>query len=113
MENDILHWPVGPADVQTPDYAATLAVTVKNRMTILKPAILTGDSTLNLTISPELPKGSILLLKVKATANADDMTLGTGIEGAVIVGVAGKNKTQAFVYDGTEFLPTGAAVQID
>lgn len=106
-------YPWGEADVQTPAYAATIAVTVKNSMTILNFAQLTGDATLNLTIDAELPVGAILQAKVPAQTDGFDLTLGTGIDGPAIVGVTGKTKTQGFIYDGTSFKPTGTAVQID
>ncbi|MFD0997690.1 hypothetical protein ACFQ21_00160 [Ohtaekwangia kribbensis] len=108
-----INWPQGEADAQTLAYAATQAVTITNMMTILTFAILTGDTTLNLTIDSQVRKGAKLVLKVPATNNADDLTLGTGIDAPVIVGVATKTKTQSFTYDGTLFIPDGAAVQID
>lgn len=108
-----INWPQGEADKQDLAYATTQAVTIKNMMTILSFAILTGDTTLNLTIDSQVRKGARLLLKVPATNNADDLTLGTGIDAPVIVGVAGKTKTQEFVYDGSLFVPAGAIVQID
>lgn len=112
-EVEKINFPQGEADIQTLAYAATQAVTIKNMMTILVFAILTGDTTLNLTIDAQVRKGARLLLKVPATNNADDLTLGTGIDAPVIVGVATKTKTQEFVYDGTLFVPAGAVVQID
>lgn len=113
MEVEKINWPQGEADKQDLAYLATQEVTIRNMMTILNFAILTGDTTLNLTIDSQVRKGARLLLKVPATASADDLTLGTGIDAPVIVGVAGKTKTQEFVYDGTRFVPAGAVVQID
>lgn len=113
FEIENVNWPQGEADKQALAYAAAQAVTVKNMMTILDFAILTGDTTLNLTIDSQVRKGARLLVKVPATNNADDLTLGAGIDAPIIVGVAGKTKTQEFVYDGTLFVPAGAVVQID
>lgn len=114
MEREVnLDFPFGEADVQELAYAVTQAVEVKNAKTILKFATLTGDTTLNLTITLQLKVGSTLLVKVPATANADDLTFGTGIDAPAIVGVAGKTKTQGFEYDGQTFVPVGAVVQID
>lgn len=106
-------FPWGEPDVIDLVYAAEQNVEVSNNMTVLKFAILTGDTTLNVTVAPGVRNGAMLLVKVPATANADDLAFGTGIDGPAIVGVAGKTKTQAFIFDGTVFLPTGAAVQID
>lgn len=108
-----VQWPAGAADLQEPDYGATLAVTVTQRLTILKPAILTGDMTINLTIDDEVPIGSMLLHIQAATANSDDVTYGTGIDGPNLVGVAGKTKTSLFIYDGVSFKQAGAMVQLD
>lgn len=113
MAVEKISWPMGKADVVTLPYAATQAVEITNRFTILVFAILTGDTTLNLTIDSEVEEGSMLLIQVPATNNADDLTLGTGIDGPAIVGVATKTKTQLFIHNGTLFVPAGAAVQID
>lgn len=113
MTEQQISYPTGAADVQALAYAATQNVTIKNQMTVLDFSILTADTTLNITLTPGIRNGARLLLKVPATNNADDLTLGTGIDAPVIVGVATKTKTQEFVlYNGT-FLPAGAVVQID
>lgn len=110
---ETINWPHGEADKQTLPYAAVQAVTIVNMMTILVFAILTGDTTLNLTIDSQVREGARLLVKVPATNNADDLTFGAGIDAPAIVGVATKTKTQEFVYDGTLFVPAGAVTQID
>lgn len=113
MTDKEISFPFGAADVKELAYAAVQAVTIKNHMTILDFDILTGDTTLNLTIEPGVRDGARLLLKVPATLAGDDLALGTGIDGPAIVGVAGKTKTQAFtLFDGV-FYPDGAIVQID
>jgi hypothetical protein len=106
-------WPWGEADVQAPAYAAVIAVTIANMLTILNFAQLTGDATLNLTVDAFVRKGAILLVVVPASTSGFDLTLGTAIDGPDIVGVTAKTKTQSFIYDGTRFVPSGAAVQID
>ena len=106
-------WPEGAADEQAVAYAANPVVSITNMMTILTFAILTGDSELDLDIDSEVKDGAQLLLIVPATANADDLTLGDGIQGPVIVGVAGKTKTQKFTLSNGVFYPDGAIVQID
>ena len=108
-----INWPQGEADLQELAYAAVQAVTITNMLTYLVLAILTGDTTLNLTIDAQVRVGALLMIEVPATANADDLTLGTGIDAPAIVGVAGKTKTQLFMYNGTKFVPAGAIVQID
>jgi hypothetical protein len=111
--NEKIMWPLGEADLSTPAYAATIAVTISNMLTILKLAILTGNATLDLTIDSQVRKGAIVVIEVPATANAQNLTLGAGIDGPVIVGVAGKTNAQSFVYDGTKFVPMGSYAQVD
>lgn len=110
---DLIKWPFGEPDVQAPAYAAVIAVTIRNFLTFLNFAQLTGDATLNLTIDAEVRKGAIIVVLVPASTNGFDLTLGTGIDGPDIVGVTAKNKSQSFIYDGTSFKPFGASVQID
>jgi len=113
MTIEKVNWPFGAADKQTLEYGATIAATIVNMFTILTLEVLEGVATLNLTIDSQVREGAILAIKVPATSDADDVTLGTGIDGPAIVGVAGKTNTQGFMYDGTAFRPMGAYVQID
>lgn len=104
--------PFGAADLQQPAYAATLAVTITNNFTILDPAILTGNMTINLTIDSEVDAGAILLCELTTTAT-EVTTFGTGFTSPTLTGVAGKTKVMAFYYDGTSFKPSAAGYQID
>lgn len=107
-----VQYPFGAISQRTVAYATTIAETIDNE-TILNFATLTGDATLNITADAQLPIGTKLHLRVPATANGDDLTLGTAIDAPAIVGVAGKTKVQSFYWNGTTFLPMGAVVQID
>jgi hypothetical protein len=108
-----ISFPFGNADVQALAYAAVQNVEIKNHMTILEFAILTGDTTLNITLRQGIKDGARLLIKVPATNAADDITFGAGIDAPNLIGVAGKTKTQAFTLRNGVFYPDGAAVQID
>lgn len=112
MSKENILWPFGAPDHHTPDYAANVTVAVADRLTIVEPAILTGNMQIDLDIDPEVPKGALLLVKIKTTTT-EQTTFGAGIEAPVLAGVAGKTKTQLFVYDGTNFVAAGASVQID
>lgn len=112
MEVEKINWPFGPAAHEKPAYTATIALTIKNQRTIIEPAILTGNLTLDLTIDSQVQKGAIIDLTIKTTAT-ETTTLGTGIDGPAVVGVAGKTWTQSFFYDGVSFKPCGAKIQID
>lgn len=106
--------PFGEASDITIAATGTTAVTIDNSVTMNKTLpTLTGNATLNLTISSELKAGSRLFLKVKTTG-AETFTFGTGFSTVpVVTGAAGKTWTQAFYFDGTVFFPMGAKNQID
>ena len=114
---DKMMWPVGKADVLSPAYAATIAVTIVNRKTIIKLA-LTGNATLDLTLDSEISRstapGAELQLEVSSDGTARTLTLGTAIDGPNIVGVISKTFTQGFeLSDDGIFKPVGLAVQIN
>lgn len=109
-----INHPFGAADTSlTIEATGTTAATISNQetMNIALPT-LTGNATLNLTLSDELQAGAKLHLKVKTTAS-ETFTFGTGIDAPVVTGSAGKTWCQSFWYDGTIFLPSGAKIQID
>jgi len=107
-----ISYPFGEADLQQPDYAATLEVTISNQLTILDPATLTGNMTINLTINQGVKAGALLLCELTATAT-EVSTFGTGFTSPTLTGVAGKTKVMMFMYDGTSFKPWAAGYQID
>jgi hypothetical protein len=113
MSVEKINWPQGLADEQSLSFATTIAATITNMLTILTLAQLTADATLDLTIDSQVREGAIVHLVVPALTNGFDLTLGAGIDGPAIVGVATKTKTQSFFYDGTSFKPFGTAVQIN
>lgn len=108
-----IKFPFGDADTLTIAATGTTAATISETVTYVSTlTTLTGNATLDLTLSTELKAGSELYIKVKTTAT-ETFTFGTGIDAPVVTGVAGKTWTQGFWYDGTIFLPTGAKIQID
>ena len=105
--------PFGAAGILTIAATGTTAETISNAVTYVETLpTLTGNATLDLTLSSELKAGAMLHLKVKTTAT-ETFTFGTGIDGPVVTGVAGKTWCQSFWFDGTIFLPCGAKIQID
>jgi hypothetical protein len=105
--------PFGSAGTITIEATGATAATISNDVTYVSSLpTLTGNATLNLTLSSELKAGATLHLKVKTTAT-ETFTFGTGIDGPTVTGVAGKTWCQSFWYDGTIFLPCGAKIQID
>ncbi len=102
-------YPFGNADHQQPAYAATITVDIVNSKTIIEPAILTGNLTLNVNAHSEQQVGDEVIVKVKTTAT-ETTTFGSGINGVALVGVAGKTKTKLFVYDGSNFISTNEQI---
>jgi len=105
-------WPNGPADHQAPAHATTQEVTITNSLTIFEPAIATANVTMNVTVDSEVKKGALLLVKFKTTGT-ETLTFGTGIEGVLITGSAGKTRTKLFMYTGTNFDAVGFVELID
>lgn len=105
--------PFGAASDVTIAATGTTALTIDNSQTYnsVLPT-LTGNATLDLTLSSELKAGARLYLKVKTTG-IETFTFGTGIDAPMVTGVAGKTWTQGFWYDGAMFFPIGAKIQID
>jgi ABC-type spermidine/putrescine transport system permease subunit II len=105
--------PFGAAGTLTIAATGTTAATISNNETVVTSlTTLTGNGTLDLTLSSELRAGATLSIKVKTTGT-ETFTFGTGIDAPVVTGVAGKTWCQSFWYDGTIFLPCGAKIQID
>jgi len=107
-------WPFGLADTQVLSATGAQAISVANDLTILDGVtnIATGSRTVNLTIPNDLKPGARILVKSKTTGT-ETTIFGTGCIAPTITGVAGKTKTVELVYDGTNFLAQGTAVQID
>jgi hypothetical protein len=89
------------------------ALTISEQLTFIDGVTVqaSGNRTLNLTIDGAVA-GAILHVSSKS-AGTETLIFGTGIDAPTITGVAGKTFCQAFVYDGTVFLPLGLSVQID
>ena len=90
------------------------AVTITSDVTIIDGVTTeaTGNRTINLTINSNVRAGARLQVRNK-TNGTETLTHGTLITGPVITGSAGKTTSQSFTFDGTDFLPDGAKIQID
>lgn len=95
------------SEKQTPDYAATLAVTVKQMETFLQPAQLTGAVTINVTIDAQVTPGAKLHLKLTADGTQRVATIGTGFDAAApdLTVAVSSTVFKSYVYDGTAFVP--------
>lgn len=99
-------------DMQTPAFANTLAVTVTDLYTYIKPASITHAATLNLTVSSSLTAGAWLCLDLTSDSTRN-VTLGTGFFAPVFLTQTSKRKVQWFLYDGSLFIPGGTPYQIN
>ena len=109
-----IRYPFGNAPELALTATGAQTLTINNGMTFVDGVTVeaTGNRTLNLTIDADLQAGARLLVLSK-TNGTETTIFGTGITSATITGVAGKTKTQEFIYNGTAFYPAGTAVQID
>jgi hypothetical protein len=115
-------WPFGKADrpATVASGAATIAglneqggAAIDNSYTIQK-LTLTGDVTLNLTLSSELRVGAHYELWISSDGTARTVTLGTGFNAALAIqGVINKTVKVLFTYDGTSFSETAPKIQIN
>jgi hypothetical protein len=105
-------------DYQTPAYAATLALTVKQgkAVTLVKPGTLTGNMTINVgvgsaTTDPQI--GDELKIIMKSDGSIRTVTFGTGFQptAATIVTVANKTVSACFMFDGTGWQEMSRAIQ--
>ena len=105
--------PFGDATVQALAATGATAIAIVNHVTYVETLpTLTGNANITVTFSTSVKAGAMLHLKVKTTGT-ETFTFTSGIIAPVVTGGAGKTWTQSFWYDGTQFLPCGAKIQID
>lgn len=100
-------------DVQAKVYGALIAATIAAKNTQITIAQLTGAATLNLTIGISVPVGAKILAFVSSDAIGRTLTLGTGLVGPATVITASKNVAIPFEYNGTNFVQTAVAIQLN
>jgi hypothetical protein len=103
-----INYPWGNADVQTPAYASTIAITVNDLATIVEPATLTGNVTFTVANTDGILAGAELVIQVACDATPRTITFGTGFSASAITGVASKKTTCVFKYDGTNWILAAA-----
>jgi len=110
----IARWPFGLPEVLVLSATGAQALTIQNDLTIIDgvTTIATGNRTLNLTLDASLNIGARLVIKAKTTG-VETTIAGTSLTAPTVTGVAGKTKVYEAVYDGTNFIATGTAIQID
>jgi hypothetical protein len=101
------------AEKQVVTAAATTAIAINRTVTVIDLGELAAAMTLNATISDDVEVGAIIHIKALSDGTARAITFGTGFTAPALAGVISKTKVQSFIFDGTSFLPMGAALQID
>lgn len=113
MTEQELMWPDGKADVQTPAAAATLNLTIKNRLTHVNlSSAMAADMTVNFAIDGVLDAGARVLLKAASDGTARSITTGTNGQGTVEAGVISKTKVLVYELNNKKFTLISAR-QID
>ena len=109
----VISYPFGAAQAFTCATSGTVAVTVKNQLTYMSAVpTLTAATTLSLTAASSLKAGALLLVTIK-TNGSEVVTLGGSVLSPSVTGSAGKTWSQAYLYNGTNFYPCGAKIQVD
>jgi len=106
-------WPSGNSTALTLDVGGTTSLTITNKMQhVASIPTLTANLTINVAVSSQIKAGAIMLITVKTTST-ETTTYSGSIVAPVVTGVAGKTWSQAFIYNGTNFYPCRAKIQVD
>lgn len=109
----VINYPFGAAQGFTAAASGTVAVTISNQMSYMSAVpTLTAATTLSLTAASNLKAGAICLVTVKTTST-EVTTLAGSVIAPAVTGVDGKTWSQAYLYNGTNFYPCGAKIQVD
>lgn len=109
----VISYPFGAAKGFTCATSGTVAVSVSNQLTYVSAVpTLTAAATLSLTAASSLKAGAMLLVTVKTTST-EVTTFAGSVIAPTVTGVAGKTWSQAFLYNGSNFYPCGAKIQVD
>lgn len=113
--NKRILWPTGEATVVTAADAAVIAVEAFNNLTIVNVPALSQAATINVTVDPEIREGAKLIINVDQGATGRNVTMGTGIVGDDLTGVANDKDTITAVYNSADgaFRITGNHKTVD
>ena len=109
----VINYPFGAAQDFSVAVSGTTTVNVLNQMAYVSSVpTLTAAATISLTASSSLKAGAMLLVTVKTTST-EVTTFAGSILAPSVTGAAGKTWSQAYLYNGTNFYPCGAKIQVD
>lgn len=108
-----IQWPTGASTPITVAVTGTTSVTISNKMNhVASIPTLTANITLSVTASSQLKAGAIMMVAIKTTST-ETTTFAGNIVAPVVTGAAGKTWSQSFIFNGTNFYPAGAKIQVD
>ncbi len=109
-----IKFPFGSAKVEILSATGDQDLTITDNLTVLDGVAnaASGNRTINLTISDDLPAAAMIFVQNK-TAGTETLVFGNGITGATITGVAGKTFGNLFVYNGSAFIQASTPIQVD
>lgn len=106
-------WPSGAATKVSLSAGATNNITLSNNLNYVSSVpTLTANTTVSVTVGTGLRAGAHFMLTVKTTST-ETTTFTGAIVAPVVTGGAGKTWSQGFIYNGTNFYPMGAKIQVD
>lgn len=108
-----VNYPFG--DVATATLAASGAqtLTITSQETFVStPAALSASFTLTVAVGSQVKAGAKLHFTVLTTAT-ETVTFAGSLKAPAVQGAAGKTWSQSFAFNGTNFYPCGAKIQVD
>lgn len=98
-------------DIKEPAYASTISLTPNASKTYVNPAVLTGAMTIN-CVDTLCQKYDEITFILKSDTTSRTVTFGTNfVSAGTIAPAISKSASISFVYDGTNFVEKGRALQ--
>lgn len=107
----IVKFPFGDADVQSPSFSATPTYDIVSTMTIIKLSPTAAITALSLQASKDLMPGSKVKIDVSQDATGRNVTFGSAgssIVAPALTGVANDRDVIELTYDGSAFVADSA-----
>jgi hypothetical protein len=92
------------SEVQSVNYAAAIAIVVKQMNTKIVVGALTGNVTFTAAVDAQVTPGAVVIIALTADASNRTVSFSTGITGSNVIIEANTTKHVALVYDGSNLL---------
>ncbi len=109
----VIEVPFPTSEKQDITSAATVKLSINRTKTVVDFGELGANMACAAVIGDDVPVGALLLVKAASDSSARTITFGEGFTSPTMAGTNSKTKAMAFMYDGTSFVATAAAVQLD